>query len=157
MYNISFFGASVTEQSKPGYTGIFKELIKNSNINCFKDINIHIHGYGSMHLFNAGIVFINEVIQNKPDFCFIDWFSTRVILENPMIYLDTIIYKLILNNSNCKICFLLFDRLNICQDRLKMYDKIKNYAKQHNIYYIELYNIKDTSEILRDYVHTNTE
>lgn len=50
--NISFFGASVTEQ-KHGYVKYFKDLsIKNSN-----NFTINQQGYGGTHINDAGMCF----------------------------------------------------------------------------------------------------
>jgi hypothetical protein len=39
-------------------------------------------------------------------------------------------------------------------ERLKMYENVITYCKKYNIDYIELYNNKNISELLRDSVHT---
>lgn len=127
------------------------KLIKNNNLNF--NYNIFIHGYVGMHLNNAGISYIDDVIYNKPDYCFIDWFSTGYIsLTCIYKYLDTIMYKL--NSINCQAIFLLFDSKNLNQERLKMYYVVIEYAKKYNIYYISLFNNENKNELLRDEVHT---
>jgi len=138
---ISFFGASVTQQ-KTGYVPEFKKLI-NTDVNQ--------HGYGSMHINDAGMCFIEDVIINKPKYCFIDWFSASIHI-NLVEYLDTFLYKF--TQINCKLIFLLLDRNPIEEKRIEMYNTIKNYCFNHNIKYIELYNNPNVSEILRDRVHT---
>ena len=35
-----------------------------------------------MHLNNAAVCFIDEVIAQKPSYCFFDWFSTEYIKIN---------------------------------------------------------------------------
>ena len=46
----------------------------------FKIINEHydvnVFGYGSMHLYDAGMCFIDNVLDNNPNYRFIDWMST---------------------------------------------------------------------------------
>lgn len=147
MTNISFFGASVTEQ-KDGYVKKFKDLISS-------EYNIFQNGYGSMHINDAGVCFIDKVLINNPQYCFLDWFSTWYTIKssNDYIYLDCIVRKLLL--INCKIIFLFFDANPMESNRLYMYKLMIEYAKKYNIYYIELFNNSNTQELLRDNVHTN--
>lgn len=69
--------------------------------------------------------------------------------------LDCIVRKLML--MNCQVCFLLLDMLDMCENRLVMYNYIIDYAKVYDIHYIELYNNQNVNELLRDTVHTNTQ
>jgi hypothetical protein len=111
-----------------------------------------------MHLNDAGICKIDEIILEDPNICFIDWFSTGFITKDKeylYILLDCIVRKLIL--INCKIVFLLLDRLDMSENRIVMYNHIMNYANVYNINYIELYNNQNVNELLRDTVHTNKE
>ena len=151
--NIVFYGASVTQQKHDsGYVPTFQKLLIENN----KNYDVTQNGFGSMHLYDAGICKIDEIISLNPSFCFIDWFSTGFITTDKKLlfkYLDTIVRKLMLINS--QICFLLFDRLTMCNNRLKMYEIIIEYAKLYYLPYIELYNNTNVSELLRDEVHTN--
>lgn len=143
---ISFFGASVTQQ-KTGYTNEFKKLIEDK-------MNVTVFGYGSTHLNDAGVCYIDNVIKENPKYCFIDWFSTGFVCCDSYIYtyLDTLVYKF--SQINCYLIFLLLDRNPMEEKRIKMYDIIKEYCKIHNIKYIELFNNKNVTELLRDSVHT---
>jgi hypothetical protein len=89
--NIVFFGASVTEQTKKsGYVPQFKQIVTDNSLN----FNIIQKGYGSLHLTDAGICKIDHIIENKPNICFIDWFSTHYIETNKeklYSYLDIIV------------------------------------------------------------------
>jgi hypothetical protein len=87
---ISFFGASVTQQ-QTGYVYEFTKLLLNGNVNKY--------GYGSMHLKDAGICFIDNALQNKPTYLFIEWFVTGHTDTCCDVYLDTIINKCA--NINC--------------------------------------------------------
>lgn len=151
---ICFYGASVTEQkNNTGYVPVFKNILEENQLNNFEIIQ---KGFGSMHLFDAGICKIDEIINEKPNYTFLDWFSTGYIETNAdklELYLGVIIRKLMLIQSN--ICFLLFDRSEMCENRLKMYYLIINYANKYNIHYIKLYNNSNVKELLRDSVHTN--
>ena len=90
----AFFGASVTQQ-KNGYA---IQFIKQN-----KCLNYNIFGYGSRHLNDAGICYIDDVIRSNPSHCFIDWFNTGYISYNEdkfdeiKIYINTIVHKLLYN------------------------------------------------------------
>jgi len=140
---VSFFGASVTQQ-KEGYTNYVKTRRPEETT--------FIHGYGSMHLFDAGICFIDDILLNKPDICFIDWFSTGYKSTDPSWYLNTIVYKF--TKASCRLVFLFLDRNPLEDDRIAMYDSVKLYCKKYGIPYLELYNNPNISEMLRDNIHT---
>ncbi len=151
---ICFFGASVTEQHyNSGYVIQFKNTVEKNNI---KNLEIVQKGFGSMHLCNIAISKIDEIINDKTNCIFIDWFSTWYIetdVNELNKLLDSIIRKLML--IKCNICFLLFDRIDMCENRLKMYENIINYANKHCIHYISMYNNENVKELIRDDVHTN--
>lgn len=149
MLNIAFFGASVTAQ-KTGYVSHFFN---------HKKFNVSQHGYGSMHIRDAGMCFIDDVLETNPDYCFLDWFSTSYIPKEQelYVYLDNFRYKFI--HHNCQIIFLLFSgsESHMSQSRLEMYDQVIDYAKKYNIPYINLYEHvknKESKTLLRDVVHT---
>ena len=132
MKNIVFFGASVTQQ-KNGYVDIFTSFINKSN----PEFLVQKYGFGSMHLRDAGICFIDEIILQKPSYCFIDWFTTAMIYNCSSLktYLDCIVRKLKLINS--KIVFLLLHNRDI-NERQQMYIDVISYANEYNIFYIEI-------------------
>jgi hypothetical protein len=152
--NISFFGASVTAQGT-GYVHEFKKLVE-------KDITVYQHGYGGMHISDAGIIYIDEVLKNKPNICFIDWFSTGYLVKKIdfLPYLDTIITKF--SDNKVKLVFLFLPRNPFEELRDIMYKDAKEYLTECNITYIELdeiynnlkKNIVIENDIMRDSVHT---
>jgi hypothetical protein len=143
---IVFFGASITAQ-KEGYVKYFKDLDNSENI-------IQQSGYGSMHLYDAGMIYINTILDFKPDICFIDWFSTGFITYDPNIYLNTIINKF--SNNNCKLIFLFFPRNPFEKSRKDMYNIVQKYLNLNNINYLDISNeFADLNNILRDTIHTN--
>lgn len=153
--NITFFGASVTEQNN-GYVDYFK-----NKKDIMQNYTVHKYGYGSMHLKDAGIIYIDLVLDTKPQYCFLDWFETYFVPPKEILteYLDTIVYKLFSNN--CLPIFLLpyGDETILYPDRIRMYNDATDYAKEYNIPHISIYNHKqmqqyDTSTLLRDAVHT---
>lgn len=149
---ITFYGASVTAQKK-GYVARFK---LNSN----NDIKIIQKGYGSMHIQDAGICYLDNVISDKPDICFIDWFSTQFKGNKELFlpYLNTIIKKL--TDNKIKLVFLYLPKQTFEESRGIMYEESQNYLKELDIPFIDIkYNIEKNNikldEILRDTIHTN--
>lgn len=147
--NFAFFGASVTKQ-KNSYADCLMDLIKKK----YKKF-----GYGSMHLSDAGICFVDDVIQYKPDICFIDWFSTsNTDYEKSILkYLDCIIYKFLKNNI--EPILIIFPITSVSESRLNMYKNIKKYCETHNIKIIDIYSKSleekiDIRKLIRDYIHT---
>ena len=147
--NIAFFGASITQQQN-GYWYHFG--LRNPKL------NIQPFGYGSMHLNDAGISYIDEVLKYDPEYCFIDWFSTGYIKYNEdkfdeiVEYINTIIHKFYKNGT--KLVFLTFPDKTV--DKTEIYIKVNNYLKSCNIPFLDISNTFDNNinEILRDGIHT---
>jgi len=140
---LAFFGASVTKQ-KEGYANYVKT--KRS------DIETSIHGFGSMHIYNAGVCFIDEVLKTLPNICFLDWFSTGYKSNDMTWYLNTILYRFA--QKGCHVVFLFLDRNPMEDERLAMYDNAKKYCEDNGIAYLNMYNNPNVGEILRDAIHT---
>jgi hypothetical protein len=141
---IAFFGASVTGQ-KEGYAWHLSKKLNTPYV-CFP--------YGGNHLHDAGICFIDDVLQENLNYCFIDFFSTdyTTISDITLTYIDTIIYKF--TNVNVKLIFL-FLLKDDTSTRLPFYNFIKDYLHSKNIYYIDINEyIEFSSEYIRDNLHT---
>lgn len=141
---ITFFGASVTQQ-KNGYAVYLKKKIKNS---------VKIFGKGGMHLSNAGICYIDDVLKYSPEYCFIDWFSTDYIdtNENTIEYLNTLIYKF--SHAKCRLVFLFFPRLDNLSRQI-FYKFVKNFLAMSELYFIDLNDYYEySSDLVKDSVHT---
>jgi len=149
MKRVAFFGASVTQQ-KSGYCRYFADYNTNFLVGNF--------GYGGMHLSDAGVAHIDDVISFDPEYCFIDWFNTddikngrfREIKE----YLNTIICKLF--DKRIKIIFLIFPDSNFL-GKDEILKEITTYIDNFKIPIINLSNSfsdLELSKILRDAVHT---
>jgi hypothetical protein len=144
-YITGIFGASVTQQ-KDGYAYILTEKINPKNN--------HIFGYGGMHIDDAGICFLNKVIDDRCDYCFIDFFSTSYMCINQLTIdcLDTIVYKFTTNN--CKLIFLFLLNENHIE-RLPYYEFVKIYLNSKKMYYIDLNEyLVYSNDLVRDNVHT---
>lgn len=148
---VCFFGASVTAQ-KTGYVHFFKSKIGD-------DVDVWSFGFGSMHLADAGMAYIDQVLESKPDFCFLDWFVTgRIPSEEDLLeYLDTFRYKFL--KKNCQIIFLLF---SLAQDRHDhrrawLFDYVEAYADKYSIPYINVrkdISLYNEALLFKDNVHT---
>lgn len=145
METICCFGASVTEQ-KLGYPVFLKEYLPQYNITHY--------GYGSHNLGNAGIIYIDNVVNTKPNYCILDFFvvgSSDYI--NDIEYLNTILYKL--STINCKCIIPFFLCINNNNSGELYYSKIKEYLQKYDIYYIDFNKyLTFTNELIRDDVHT---
>ena len=145
---IAFFGASVTQQ-RNGYWKYFADNHKNFDVASF--------GYGSRHLNDAGVCYIDTVLDFEPDYCFIDWFSTGYIKYNEdkfyeiKEYINTIIHKFY--SKGVKLIFLTFPDETV--DKTEIYVKINNYLKEQGIPVIDISkSFNDLKVILRDGIHT---
>jgi hypothetical protein len=155
---IAFFGASITQQNN-GFAKYTTDFLKCES---------QIFGYGSMHLCDAGICYIDEVLNYKPKYCFIDWFSTGYIKNNKhnldgiKLYIDTIINKFLKNGVI--VIFLFFpdcsnDSItNQPVNKKDINEKLANYLVKLNVPIIDLsekFNNSELNLILRDdKIHT---
>ena len=112
-----------------------------------------------MQLSDAGICFIDKVVEVRPDICFVDWFFTWYMNQDGKfnLYLDVIAEKLL--KIGCRVIFLFFPQnkdLNLA-DWKSFYKTCKNYLKIQGLEYISLDEILSEypiHEILRDGIHT---
>ena len=91
-----------------------------------------------MHMSDSGICHLDHIISDKPDICFIDWFSTwyKVNKEKFLPYLNTIIKKL--SDNKIKLVFLYLPRQDFEEARGIMYEESQNYLKELDIPFIDL-------------------
>lgn len=145
---ICFFGASVTAQES-GYAKVLSDKWKKSS-------RCYTFGYGGMYPDDAGICYIDKVLEKHPDVCFIDWFSTdyNKCDEKTIEYLDTIVYKF--TRAECKLVFLFMQYRNN-PDKKAFYDFCTKYLLERKLFYIDIFSeTKDIpkDELLRDNIHT---
>jgi len=162
---IAFYGASVTQQAN-GYWEYFAKLNP--------DFDVRPFGNGSMHLNDAGICYIDDVINYQPEWCFIDWFSTGYIvygkdkevtttLEEDFLdikqYIDTIMYSFL--SKNIKLVFLTFPDKSIDGrtgkpvEKEEIYKKINKYINDVGIPTVDVSeSFENLDIILRDGIHT---
>lgn len=143
---IAIFGASVTQQ-KNGYA---------KKLSDYFDCPVKIFAYGGMHLNNAAICFIDKVIEEKPTYCFVDWFSTGYNVKSykTVEYIDTIIHKF--SKIQCKLIFLFFP-YNNKHAKQDFYLFCKSILIKKGISFIDVnYELEkcNLDSILRDNIHT---
>jgi len=144
---IGFFGASVTAQ-KTGYAQLLSKKLNEEGT------ETHVFGYGGNHIDDAGICMIDNVIEKKCDYCFIDFFSTSYCLTNERTIenLNTIVYKF--TKANCKLIFL-FLLMEDHANRLSFYEYLKEYLGKTGLFYIDVNeHFQYSKELCRDAVHT---
>jgi hypothetical protein len=147
--NLTFFGASITQQGG-GYVHHFSTLNPQFKINVF--------GYGSMHLKDAGICHIDDVLATDPEWCFIDWFSTAYVdeakenFDEITIYLDTILHKFY--SKNVKLVFLTLPET--IRDKTLIHQKLNSYLQSKGVPTIDISKAFDSNidQILRDGIHS---
>ena len=143
---IVFFGASVTQQKEPGgYVGEFKKL-HNPDL-------VHQFGYGGMQIVNAGICFIGEVLEKKPDILVLDWSLTGGGPKFEMA-VKTVIQKA--QNAGAHVFFIHFPRVDgitaLAEKEIERLAPALNYS----IFDLRTWFPPDLlREGLRDNCHTN--
>lgn len=149
MAKIAFYGASVTQQ-RNGYVDYFAKLSKAKVLK---------FGFGGMHLSDAGICFVDKVIAERPDICFVDCFSTGYMNQDEKfnLYIDAIVEKL--QKINCRTIFLFFPQNKDLEisDWKSFYQICKNYLKNQGVERVSVDEILEQypiEEILRDEIHT---
>ena len=156
---VFFYGDSVIGQ-KDGIVENFIELYRND-----PSLEIEKLGMGGRHLFPTAICFIDEVIEKKPDYCFIAWFNDhhKYIHKELLIECLSIICKKLID-IQCMPIFLLLGGDN---DRtthplnINRKNNIKEFCKDNNLPCLDILendNFKKQTlnkPYLRDYVHTN--
>jgi hypothetical protein len=155
--DIVFFGASVTKQ-KEGYVEYFKKQNPEYVVDQI--------AVGATHIKDAGVCFLPQVLQKKPKYCFLDWFTPALeqyTAEQLKHYLFFIISQLF--DIACTPILLFFNGdgsgLNF-KNKIDIFDLIiKDVCENYNVPYIKVYEITQQlgytdKEILRDDVHTNS-
>ncbi len=109
-----------------------------------------------MHLNNAAICFIDEVISEKPSYCLFDWFGTSYNETNykTVEYIDTILNKC--SKIRCKPIFL-FLPFRYNPKKYKFHYFCKSHLNDRNSFLIDI-NFEacksNLNEILKDDLHT---
>lgn len=145
---IAFFGASLVQQ-RNGYWRYFEEKYKNFEIKPF--------GFGARHLNDAGICYIDDVLQFEPDYCIIDWFTTGYVKYNEhkfdeiKTYINTIIHRFY--EKKIPILFLILPD-ETC-DKKDIYKKLQAYLESAQVPVLNLSEkFANLNEVLRDGIHT---
>lgn len=146
--HIAFFGASITQQSD-GYAAHFARR--------FPEYEYSMHGFGSMHLNDAGVCRIDDVLATNPDWCVVDWFSTFYIkekeadFEDIRQYIDAVVHRFY--SAGVRLLFVMFPET--VNDKREVFARISAYIDGLGIPLADLSSaFDDLSVILRDGIHT---
>jgi len=148
---IVIYGASVTAQK--GETGYFEQLAKLVD----DKIEIVRLPFGASHLQFAGLAMIQKVLDEKPDFCILDW-----VTPSTKSFPDGIVERInnILIANNIKPIWVLLPRTDdIDASRECCQQVVAAQSELVKVFNFQLsgYRESDLSKILRDVVHTNSE
>ncbi len=77
---VAFFGASITQQKEDvSYVAFFKKAWESSlTMNYQRSINVQRLGYGGMHLGDAGLFYLGEVLALGPQVVMLEWHTTAI-------------------------------------------------------------------------------
>ena len=145
---ISFFGTSVTGQS---YSYVDCLQKKANNLNIIKK------GYSGCQI-NQAIWLVNEIIDDKPDICILEWItsSSKYPAKDLEEYLSIIINKLLKNNIIPIFVYLYKTDIENYYDMIEIYEQVANYydiTSFHQYRVIKESNI-DNKYFLKDTCHT---
>jgi hypothetical protein len=151
---ILFYGASVTAQAKGnGYVEYLSSIDKLNALG----IMVSSVSFAGSNFNLAGLAFINDVIEKKPDICFLEW-ATRPGLDQAKI---AIANDILISNKIVPIWLVLplYEESDDYLNRLRNIYEACKLSKTRILYVkdkiINYYSIKAT--LLRDNVHTKTE
>ncbi|WP_417225859.1 SGNH/GDSL hydrolase family protein [Amphritea sp.] len=158
---ILIYGASVVQQGVThdgklvGFVNNLRELFKESP--GLENVLVHKRGYGSNHLNDAGLLYLEEALTEKPDIVVLDWHSTYIEEFEPDKY-DYIINKLL--NNNIKVVNLVLpQKSRVGEPEQRKILQARGYQKV-GVGFLNFYEFVnngriDLDECLRDDVHTN--
>ncbi|WP_156943944.1 hypothetical protein [Roseivivax isoporae] len=155
--HVTFFGASVTEQSvhhrtheRTGFVNVFAEDFAEANGFIVSRVSA-----GSSDITDGGIVYTEKVIELRPDVCVLDWVTPATIKCDPRV-IEQIVHRLLEHNILPVAVF--FPRTDRVQKETPIAREIH---RIFNDLMLPLYDIADRldgvplEKILRDTVHTN--
>ncbi len=148
---IVIYGASVTAQK--GETGYFEQLTKL----VADKVELVRLPFGASHLQFAGLAMIQKVLDEKPDYCILDWVtpSTNSFPDGIVDRINTIL----LVNRIIPIWVLFPRNDDTDASRECCQQVIATQSELIKVFNFQLsdYRESDLSKILRDVVHTNLE
>lgn len=145
---IAFYGASLVQQ-RNGYWKYFGERYPKFQVRPF--------GFGARHLNDAGVCYIDDVLEFEPDYCIVDWFTTGYVKYNEdkfdeiTTYIDAIVHRF--SEKRIPLLFLILPD-ETC-DKKDIYEKLNSYLESLRVPTLNLSNkFNNLGEILRDGIHT---
>lgn len=155
---VAFFGASVTEQSlhhatneRTGFVNFFEDELAES---C--GVSVSRISAGSSDIMDAGIVYVDKVVEMNPDICILDWVTPSLQDCDPRI-VQHIYYRLM----ECDILpvTVLFPRTDRIQREIPIAKEMFRISKEFDLPFFDISEMigqVDLGDILRDTVHTNS-
>ena len=119
---IAFYGASLVQQ-RNGYWKYFGERYPKFQVRPF--------GFGARHLNDAGVCYIDDVLEFEPDYCIVDWFTTGYVKYNEdkfdeiTTYIDAIVHRF----SEKRIPLLLLILPDETCGKKDIYEKLNSYLE----------------------------
>lgn len=157
--HVTFFGASVTEQSVHHATGEVTGYVNYYEQNFAREKNITVSrvSAGSCNLTDAAIIYVNKVIALKPDICVIDW-ATTAITDCDMRFVNQV-YNLLIANRIVTLTVIL-PRTDRVQSETLIADKMRRASYKFGMPFHDvsvMISSDALSRALRDIVHTSSE
>ncbi len=149
------YGASVTAQKFE--TGYFSQLLESNLNENFSEIERI--AFGASQYEYAGYAFINDVLEKKPDVCFIDWLTPGMKAFSPF-KIDLLNQALLA--QNCLPVWGFFPRVKNFNELPEAYNQVKASATQYHVPFIDFRTEmpdfpSEPEKYLRDDVHTTLE
>lgn len=154
---VAFFGASVTEQSIhhatgeiTGYVSYFEKFLAPQ-----RDYQVFRVSAGSCHLTDAAMVYLNNIIEYKPDICVIDW-ATSAITECDQRFIDQLYNSLI--SSGIITMTVILPRVDRAQSETQIAAMMRQTSEKFGMPFHDISSMIADEEIpliLRDIVHTS--
>jgi len=157
--HVTFFGASVTEQSIHHATGEVTGYVTYYEQHFAQEKNIKVSrvSAGSCNLTDAAIIYVNKVIALKPDICVIDW-ATTAISDCDIRFVNQV-YNLLVANRIVTLTVIL-PRTDRVQSETLIADKMRRVSDRFGMPFHDVSTLISgdaLSTALRDIVHTSPE
>lgn len=155
--SVTFFGASVTEQSVHHVT---KD--RTGFVNYFEDELAEAHGFkvsrvsaGSSDVKDAGVVYVERVIEENPDICILDWVTPALQDCDPR-FVQQIYFRLM--EYDIFPVTVLLPRTDRNQRDIPLAREMARICERFSLPFYDVSEMLGDiriDEILRDVVHTN--
>lgn len=152
-----FFGASVTEQDKHHATGELSGFVSYFQRELADGWHVDRISAGSSSIADAGIVYVERVIDLAPEICVLDW-ATPGLLDCDLRFVQQVYYRL-LQNRILPVT-VIFPRRDRNQRSIPLVRKMEAICHEFGLPFYDaepLMKRHGVDCILRDVVHTTSE